>query len=205
MRIREILLIFASLVMAACAKPTSQHAASQLGAPEILALKTVAELQGISVDELRLIEVEARDFSDSSLGCPEPGMSYLQVITPGHRVLIEADGRRFDVRVSNGHARICRRHKSLPARESQTAEPDSADLAESARQDLSEQLQIPLSSVSILSIDSYSSATVLPGCQPACEDNRECGYVVGLLHDNRRYLYHVSPQAVSACPPLQSS
>ena len=37
--------------------------------------------------------VRAVDWRDSSLGCPKPGMAYLDVITPGHRVTLRANGR----------------------------------------------------------------------------------------------------------------
>ena len=44
----------------------------------------------------------ARDFPNPGLGCPEPGLVYPQVITPGYQVLLEADGERFDYRVDEG-------------------------------------------------------------------------------------------------------
>jgi len=81
------------------------------GGPEDTARQLVAELLGIDASRIEIVSVEAREFRDSSLDCPQPGMSYLQVITPGYRVLLEADGRRFDVRTSGGQGRICRRRK----------------------------------------------------------------------------------------------
>jgi hypothetical protein len=36
------------------------------------------------------------DWSDTSLGCPEPGMMYAQVITPGFLVMIEAEGQQYE-------------------------------------------------------------------------------------------------------------
>lgn len=49
-----------------------------------------------SVDTIEVIEFEAVDWRDSSLGCPEPGKSYLQVITPGYRVVLQADGQTYE-------------------------------------------------------------------------------------------------------------
>ena len=71
----------------------------------------------LPIDQVVLISVEPQDFSDASLGCPSPGMSYAQVITPGHKVLLEADGRRFDVRVSGKYGKICHRRKPGAPRE----------------------------------------------------------------------------------------
>lgn len=50
----------------------------------------------LSVSEISVISVEAVDWSDTSLGCPQPGMMYAQVITPGYRVVLEGEGRSYD-------------------------------------------------------------------------------------------------------------
>ncbi|MEM7129952.1 MAG: hypothetical protein AAF702_26720 [Chloroflexota bacterium] len=48
-----------------------------------------AEL-GVAVDEVSVTAVEAMDWPDSSLGCPEEGMMYAQVITSGYRFTLQA-------------------------------------------------------------------------------------------------------------------
>jgi hypothetical protein len=98
---RAALLAFAVLAASACA------ADPVAAGPEVIALRAVADALGIAPTDARVISSEAQDFPDGSLGCPQPGMAYAQVITPGHRVLVEADGRRFDVRVAGSHGRIC--------------------------------------------------------------------------------------------------
>jgi len=55
-----------------------------------------AEL-GISPEEVTVLSSEGVEWSDTSLGCPEPGMMYAQVITPGYLVLLEAGGREYEV------------------------------------------------------------------------------------------------------------
>ena len=35
------------------------------------------------------------EWSDASLGRPQPGMMYAQVITPGYLVVLEADGQQY--------------------------------------------------------------------------------------------------------------
>jgi hypothetical protein len=56
----------------------------------------VAEL-GLSPADVTVLSVEEMQWSDSSLGCPQPGMMYAQVITPGYRILLEANGETHDV------------------------------------------------------------------------------------------------------------
>ncbi|MFN3928848.1 MAG: hypothetical protein ACK4OK_04345 [Thermoflexus sp.] len=60
-----------------------------------LARQDLAARLGLPADEVRVIEARAVTWPDSSLGCPEPGRMYLQVLTPGYRVILEARGQRY--------------------------------------------------------------------------------------------------------------
>ncbi len=58
----------------------------------------VADETGVAAADLTVAAMEAVDWPDSSLGCPEPGMMYMQVITPGYRITLEdADGTTYEV------------------------------------------------------------------------------------------------------------
>lgn len=61
------------------------------------AVDYLADELGIPAEEIDVVSVEAYEWSDASLGCPEPGKSYAQVITPGYRVILEAEGETFEV------------------------------------------------------------------------------------------------------------
>jgi hypothetical protein len=43
---------------------------------------------------------ESVTWPDGSLGCPEPGMMYTQIVTPGYHVVLELDGTSYDYRVA---------------------------------------------------------------------------------------------------------
>ena len=65
---------------------------------------------GISV-----IQATAQEWPDASLGCPQPGMMYAQVITPGYQIILEAAGRRYDYRAPlrrEGPVRLCTPQKA---------------------------------------------------------------------------------------------
>jgi hypothetical protein len=47
-----------------------------------------------------VVKAEAVDWPDGSLGCPELGMMYIQVITPGYQVVLALDGTSYDYRVA---------------------------------------------------------------------------------------------------------
>jgi hypothetical protein len=54
------------------------------------------ERLGVAEEAVVVQSVDAVQWPDSSLGCPQPGMMYLQVITPGFRVLLEAAGQTHE-------------------------------------------------------------------------------------------------------------
>ena len=56
----------------------------------------VANRAGVAPDQLSVVSVESVEWRDSSLGCPEPGRMYLQVITPGYRIVLQAGGNSYE-------------------------------------------------------------------------------------------------------------
>lgn len=56
----------------------------------------LANRLAISTDEISLVEMIEVEWSDSGLDCPQPGMDYLQVITPGYRIVLEAGGQSYE-------------------------------------------------------------------------------------------------------------
>jgi hypothetical protein len=67
-----------------------------------LAQQALAKEFGIDVAAIRLVQIEEVEWRDSSLGCPKPGMNYLQVITPGYRIILEAQGRSYNYHTDRG-------------------------------------------------------------------------------------------------------
>jgi hypothetical protein len=67
-----------------------------------LARENLAQKLGLSPEAIRLVSVEAVEWRDTSLGCPQPGMMYAQVITPGFRVVLEAGGKKYDYHTDRG-------------------------------------------------------------------------------------------------------
>jgi hypothetical protein len=54
-----------------------------------------AEL-GIEPDDVAVVDARFVTWSDSSAGCPQPGMSYMQVLTDGMLVVLEAEGTTYE-------------------------------------------------------------------------------------------------------------
>lgn len=55
----------------------------------------LAKRKGVSPDQIDVLKVEAVQWRDSSLGNPQPGQMYAQVITPGYRIVLSGQGKEF--------------------------------------------------------------------------------------------------------------
>jgi hypothetical protein len=58
-----------------------------------LAMTDLAAALDLSVDQVTPLAAEAHTFPDASLGVPQKGMMYAQVLTDGYIITLEADGQ----------------------------------------------------------------------------------------------------------------
>ncbi len=72
--------------------------------PDVIldALADLSERVGttLSLDDLASWQWEQKNFPDTSLGCPRPGLSYPQVITNGYQILLTYEGVTYDYRAA---------------------------------------------------------------------------------------------------------
>jgi hypothetical protein len=59
------------------------------------AIADLSKQTGILPGEVVLVSIEAVDWSDTSLGCPQEGFMYAQVITAGYIIVLEARGQQY--------------------------------------------------------------------------------------------------------------
>lgn len=63
---------------------------------------------GVDASALTVVQASAVTWSDGSLGCPQPGMSYTQALVSGYRVILESGGTQYDYHASNrGNFVLC--------------------------------------------------------------------------------------------------
>jgi hypothetical protein len=67
-----------------------------------LAKAALAQELGVKAEDIALVAAEPTEWNDSSLGCPKPGQVYMQVITPGYRVTLEAQGQQYEYHTDTG-------------------------------------------------------------------------------------------------------
>lgn len=74
------------------------------GVEEVLAVRAVEELaaeMGIETSAISVTAMDAVDWPDASLGCPEDGMMYAAVLTSGYKIMLEANGEQHEYHSSN--------------------------------------------------------------------------------------------------------
>ena len=75
-----------------------------------IAQDALARALNVPPGQVAVERVEAVEWNDASLGCPQPGMMYAQVITPGFRVVATVNGQRKQVHTDRaGRAVVCDR------------------------------------------------------------------------------------------------
>jgi hypothetical protein len=60
------------------------------------AKEDLAQRLSIPVTQINLVEATEVEWSDASLDCPQPGVDYIQVLTPGYRIALEAGGQAYE-------------------------------------------------------------------------------------------------------------
>ena len=72
--------------------PLPTEAASAVNA----ALAAAADHLRVAPSQLHVDQVQAQQWPDSSLGCPQPGQLYSQIVTPGYLVLVSAGSTQLE-------------------------------------------------------------------------------------------------------------
>lgn len=76
------------LLISFCLATACQAENEKTNPVEVRARAALSAILNAPADSFTLVDIHAKNWSDSSLGCPEPGMMYMQVIIPGHSVTL---------------------------------------------------------------------------------------------------------------------
>ncbi|HEY0641597.1 MAG TPA: hypothetical protein VGD67_28550 [Pseudonocardiaceae bacterium] len=72
-------------------------------------LADAASRAGVARAQVRATGASAQTWPNSALGCEEPGMAYLDVLTDGYQILVSAGGQNLDYRASGSTFKVCTR------------------------------------------------------------------------------------------------
>lgn len=74
------------------------------------AIADLSAQTGVPADQITVDAVEPMDWPDASLGCPQEGMMYAQVITPGFLMVLTAQGQTYEYHTDQkGNVVLCQK------------------------------------------------------------------------------------------------
>lgn len=66
------------------------------------AIQNLADHLDVPEADITVVSAQPVTWSDASLGCPQPGMRYAQVVTEGSRIVLRHDDRTYDYHAGEG-------------------------------------------------------------------------------------------------------
>ena len=158
--------------------------------------------------ELRLLTSEAVQWNDSSLGCPQPGAMYAQVITPGYVLRFADRDSTREVHVAGDAAIVCSPQIGAGVPRRATAAYRARDLdaiIETARADLAAKLNLKVEDVSLRNFE----PTNWPDSRLECGEpvagappGPVRGFKLIFATSLQYYTYHTDLKRAFPCPPI---
>jgi hypothetical protein len=169
-----------------------------------LAIDALAADLQVPKDKILVDTIRAIDWRDSSIGCPKPGMAYLQVITPGHKVTLRVDNVIYVVHEAKGHAFVCHETKAYAGIDPKGRLVFGPQMA-AAQKDLAERLGVPAKDIKAVSAEQTTWNDASLGCPEPGKQYAAVlvtGWVLRLRHGDRDYTYHTDMQHTIPCPAI---
>ena len=148
----------------------------------VAAKQYLADELGVASDEIAAIAIEPAQWPDASLGCPEPGKAYAQVITLGYRIVLEAEQKEYELHTDQSGQAIV-----ICQRELQRG--PAAGVAY-----LSDELGIPTQDIEVLSVEMYEWPDTSLGCPESGKAYAQVvttGYRLVLRAQDKKHEVHV--------------
>jgi hypothetical protein len=62
---------------------------------------------GVPAESMRVVRADAREWPDASIGCPQRGVLYIQVITPGYLLVLDVGGKQYEYHTDMQRVVLC--------------------------------------------------------------------------------------------------
>lgn len=206
------LIIAISQSMSGCASATTA-AGPQLTAEQQAAVAVAQRTVGgenAKAADFTVRSVEPRQWSDSSLGCRQRGMSYLQVISDGYVVKLESQGRLHEVHVAGENAVTCD-GAVLGGPRTPMLTPRATNLDAMEREaiaDLAQRLKANATDIRVTARVPQTWPDASLACSTAATTQPQspvAGFKLVLRYLDRPYTYHTDMKRVMACPPIEAN
>lgn len=156
----------------------------------LAAIRTLADSLGLQTNRVVLIRAEATDWPDGCLGVRRAGVMCTRAVTPGFRIVLEAEGVHYEYHTNADGSLV------LPDAGGPVTTSDSHELVVAG--DLAPALGIPISRIK--AVDVYMGewpdtclGVPLPGV--ACAEVATAGYIFTLEAEGMQYEYHTNQDA----------
>ncbi|MBI3774234.1 MAG: hypothetical protein HY273_01540 [Gammaproteobacteria bacterium] len=163
-----------------------------------LAKQAVSKQLAVPVEQLGVQHAQAVDWPDSSLGCPQPGMMYMQVITPGFKVEVTAGKELYPVHIAGARAVVCVRGAGNSTAPKAQAAQATVDVLRRARERLATTLNVDAANIQVHTIRAGSPDTTA-ACAEEASGGNSGGKRVELEYAGKRYEYRTDTDTVREC------
>lgn len=165
--------------------------------PVEVAKSFLAQELGVAPGTLQVQRVQAAQWPDGSLGCGQPGETYVQVVTKGFEVALASRGQVYVVHVANGRAVLCQGRPRI-------GPPDDAapKVGLLARRDLAARLGIDPKKIEPVSARPHVWPDASLGCpEPGMSyaQVETTGYIIELRAQGKKYVYHSDQRRAVSC------
>jgi hypothetical protein len=126
------------------------------------AIRDASARFGLAEDRIKVLDIESVTWPDSSLGCPQPGQMYLQVLTPGYRVTLDVGNHERVYHTDTEDRAVICASASMGGEDG--TPPPSERLVELARADLAARLNAD--PVAIVLLGMWVAQSTDPACDP---------------------------------------
>lgn len=167
---------------------------------EQLVEQAIADLASeleIKPQDIQVVEIQPREFADASLGVPEPGQMYAQMITPGYVITLAARGRQHIYHAAG------ERVVAVPEKQQKPGEGMPTDLVDRAIENLAMDLKIGLNEVKVLEVVPTNFRDSSLGVQEPGQVYLPVvtpGYIIHLQARGETYVYHASENRIVQAP-----
>lgn len=177
----------------------------------------LAQKLGIDMKDISLESIEAVEWPDTSLGCPQMGMLYAQVVTPGYQVILEAAGEQYEYHTGadrflvlcekEGASEVVPRKVPTILSEEIVTTPVNGELLNLiniAKKDLARRLKLTSDEIEVLHVEKAEWPDTSLGCAEPGLTRRPVvipGYRIVLSTMDQEYVYHTDREnGVVFCP-----
>ncbi len=192
----------------ASSAPAEEAQPTEVAAPDALVEAVTADLAeqlDVSPDEIEVVNAEAVEWPDSSLGCPQEGMMYMSVVTPGYRIVLKYEGEIYAYHTGKNADKpfiLCPDEAGAPAPAADTGgesmQSTSAALAARAAADLAQRLDMDADQVKVVSVRAVEWRDGSLGCPSGGMMYPQVitpGYLIVLSANGKKYEYHTNDWA----------